>query len=84
MPEHHQGLQSFQFNAEKSVDEVSTAGNIIELALASLENSRENRDDHIINMPEFKIDSNIGAVPMLEKVILQTLYMQRPLCLFYF
>jgi len=68
MPEHHQGLQVWQFQAEKSVDEVSTHGNIIELALASLEESRENRDDHIINMPEFKIDSNIGAVPMLEKL----------------
>merc|ERR1711936_59271 len=68
MPEHHQGLQVWQFNAEKSVDEVSTHGNIIEMALASLEDSRENRDDHIINIPEFKIDSNIGAVPMLEKL----------------
>ena len=72
MPEHHQGLQTFQFKAEKNVKETGTAGNLIELALKSLEESRENRDDHIINMPEFTIDSNIGAVPMLQKVILQT------------
>merc|ERR1712223_1335057 len=68
MPEHHQGLQTWQFKAEKNVNEVSTHDNIIEMALASLEDSRENRDDHIINMPEFKIDSNIGAVPMLQKL----------------
>merc|ERR1712021_182692 len=68
MPEHHEGLKYFQFKANSSISSVSTAGNIIELALASLENSRKNRDDHIINMPEFKIDSNIGAVPMLQKL----------------
>jgi len=68
MPEHHQGLQTFQFKAEKNVKETGTAGNLIELALKSLEESRENRDDHIINMPEFTIDSNIGAVPMLQKL----------------
>jgi serpin B len=68
MPEHHQGLQTWQFKAEKNVNEVSTHDNIIEMALASLEDSRDNRDDHIINMPEFTIDSNIGAVPMLQKL----------------
>ena len=72
MPEHHQGLRDFQFKALKDVQETGTNGNLIELALKSLEAPRENRDDHIINMPEFTIDSNIGAVPMLQKVILKT------------
>merc|ERR1712066_926508 len=41
MPEHHRGLQIFQYNAERNVDEVDSFSNIIELALASLEDSRE-------------------------------------------
>merc|ERR1711988_1250722 len=68
MPEHHQGLRDFQFKALKDVQETGANGNLIELALKSLEVPRENRDDHIINMPEFTIDSNIGAVPMLQKL----------------
>jgi len=66
MPENHLGLRFFQFNARKAVDETDSLGNIIELALGSLENSRKNPSDYIINMPEFKIDSNIGAVGFLQ------------------
>ena len=29
MPEHHLGLQFFQFNAKKAVDDVDTLGNLI-------------------------------------------------------
>ena len=42
---------------------------LLELALDALEDKRENPSDHIINMPEFNIDSNIGAVEFLEEVI---------------
>jgi len=66
MPENHKGLLLFQYNAKKAVDETDSLGNIIELALGSLENSRKNPSDYIINMPEFKIDSNIGAVGFLQ------------------
>ena len=71
MPEHHSGLTTFQNNANRTVQNPNQAGeygNIIELALASLEESRDNREDHIINMPEFTIDSNIEAVPMLQRL----------------
>ena len=68
MPENHKGLLLFQYNAKKAVDETDSLGNIIELALGSLENSRKNPSDYIINMPEFKIDSNIGAVGFLQDV----------------
>merc|ERR1712018_779443 len=74
MPEHHIGLQIFQYNAERSVDEVDSFSNIIELALPSLEESRENPADHIINMPEFKIDSNIGAVEFLEELGIEEIF----------
>jgi len=74
MPEHHRGLQIFQYNAERNVDEVDSFSNIIELALASLEDSREHPSDHIINMPEFKIDSNIGAVDFLQKLGIEEVF----------
>ena len=43
--------------------------NIIELALEALEPKRNNPVDHIVNMPEFKIDSNIEATETLRKVL---------------
>jgi len=74
MPEHHLGLQFFQFNAKKAVDEVDGFGNLIELALDALEDKRENPSDHIINMPEFNIDSNIGAVEFLEELGIEEIF----------
>jgi len=74
MPEDPRGLQFFQYNAERNVDEVDSFSNIIELALDSLENSRKNPSDHIINMPEFKIDSNIGAVDFLQKLGIEEVF----------
>jgi len=70
MPEHHIGLQNFQYNAEKAAknNAYNQKGNIIEMALASLENSRKKSINFIINMPEFKIDSNIKAIEFLRKL----------------
>ena len=68
MPEHHQGLLFFQDKAEQLVAENFGEDNIIELALEALEGKRNNPVDHIVNMPEFKIDSNIEATTMLRKV----------------
>ena len=68
MPEHHRGLQFFQDKAEKLVAENFGSDNIIELALEALQGKRNNPVDHIVNMPEFKIDTNIEATTMLRKV----------------
>ena len=68
MPEHHQGLLFFQDKAEQLVNENFGEDNIIELALEALEPRRNNPVDHIVNMPEFKIDSNIEATTLLRKV----------------
>lgn len=68
MPEHHQGLLFFQDKAEQLVNENFGEDNIIELALEALEPRRNNPVDHIVNMPEFKIDSNIEATTLLRKL----------------
>ena len=64
----HQGLLFFQDKAEQLVNENFGEDNIIELALEALEPRRNNPVDHIVNMPEFKIDSNIEATTLLRKV----------------
>ena len=58
----------FQDKAEQLVAENFGEDNIIELALEALEGKRNNPVDHIVNMPEFKIDSNIEATETLRKV----------------
>lgn len=68
MPEHYQGLLFFQDKAEQLVAENFGEDNIIELALEALEPKRNNPVDHIVNMPEFKIDSNIEATTLLRKL----------------
>ena len=69
MPDHHQGLRQFQNFARKNVDEPGKFDNLIESALKSLNGLRKSNNDYIIRMPEFNIDSNIGAVPMFQEVI---------------
>ena len=68
MPEHHRGLLFFQNKAEALVAENFGEDNIIELALEALQSERNNSEDYIVNIPEFKIDSNIEATEMLRKV----------------
>ena len=69
MPDHHQGLLQFQKLARINVDEPGKFDNLIESALKSLNGLRKSNNDYIIRMPEFNIDSNIGAVPMFQEVI---------------
>jgi len=68
MPDHHQGLLQFQTFARINVDEPGKFDNLIELALKSLNGLRKSNHDYIIRMPEFNIDSNIGAVPMFQEL----------------
>merc|ERR1711992_119080 len=81
MPEHHLGLLYFWQKAKKSVGDSSFEGNIIELALQALETKakgglspRENPRNYVINMPEFKMDSNIGAVGFLQESGIQEVF----------
>ena len=68
MPEHHRGLQFFQSKAEELAAEHFGEDNIIELALEALQSKRDRPVNYIVNMPEFKIDSNIEATKMFKKV----------------
>merc|ERR1712241_300433 len=81
MPEDHKGLFYFHQKARKMVDDSSFEGNIIELALQALESKektnlspRENPRNYVINMPEFKMDSNIGAVGFLQELGIQEVF----------
>merc|ERR1712142_727267 len=81
MPEDHKGLFYFWQKAKKSVGDSSFNGNIIELALQALETKvkgglspRENPRNYVINMPEFKMDSNIGAVGFLQELGIQEVF----------
>jgi len=81
MPDDHRGLLHFWQKARKSVDDSSSEGNIIELALQALETKekgglspRENPRNYVINMPEFKMDSNIGAVGFLQELGIEEVF----------
>merc|ERR1712193_158130 len=81
MPEDHKGLFYFHQKARKMVDDSSFEGNIIELALQALESKekgglspRENPRNYVINMPEFKMDSNIGAVGFLQELGIEEVF----------
>lgn len=66
MPDHHRGLDSLYF---EHADELHhTKNNIITSALAALDQNRNSSESHTINMPEFKIDSNIKAKEILQEM----------------
>jgi len=66
MPEHHHGLDFLDFEHADQYDH--TKNNIITTALAALDQNRNASISHIINMPEFKVDSNIKAKAILQKM----------------
>ena len=80
MPEHHRGLQFFQSKAEELAAEHFGEDNIIELAFEALQSERNNPVDHIVNIPEFRIDSNIEATELLRKVNI-SIYLKSSVCL---
>ena len=78
MPEHHQGIEYFRLNALNQVEDLRAGrNNIVEAALDALEPLRESSKDHIINMPEFKIDSNVDAETYLRAVTFWNFFMLR-------
>jgi len=66
MPDHYQGLDFLDF---KHADQLHhTKNNIITSALAALNEKRNSSSSQIINMPPFKVDSNIKAKEILQKM----------------
>ena len=70
MPENHLGLKFFQIKAEALIADRTVNENIIELALEALKSKRNDPVDYIVNMPEFRIDTNIEATELLRKVFI--------------
>jgi len=68
LPEYHRGLQFFQSKAEELVAESFGEDNIIKLALEALHSKRDRPVNYIVNMPEFKINTNIEATELLRKL----------------
>ena len=81
MPEYHRGLQFFQSKAEELVAENFGGDNIIKLALEALHSKRDRPVNYIVNMPEFKINTNIEATELLRKVN-RYQYLFQIICLF--
>ena len=83
MPEHHLGLLFFQDKAERLIAErvytYLADENIIELALEALQSKRNDPVDYIVNMPEFRIDTNIEATELLRKVNINV-YLKSSVC----
>ena len=83
MPEHFQGLLFFQDKAERLIPErvytYLADENIIELALEALQSKRNDPVDYIVNMPEFRIDTNIEATELLRKVNINV-YLKSSVC----
>ena len=72
MPENHQGLTYFQLKAEALIAERGSYNdeNILELALEALKSKRNDTVDYIVNMPEFRIDTNIETTELIRKVFI--------------
>ena len=76
MPSHYRGL-AFFYNVAKRLDaESSVEGNILNEALNALKNRGNVSENHVINMPSFKVDSNIDVEKHLRKVITLGFYIE--------
>ena len=65
----HRTLQFFQSEAMARLEDISIEGNIFEEALTALEERRTVNEAHVLNMPSFKIDTNIDVEKHLRMVI---------------
>ena len=62
MPTNHRGLKFFHNEALVKVeDDVFYSGNILDEALDALEKIRTVQESYMINMPSFKIDTNMDV-----------------------
>ena len=68
MPSRNRGLRFFHQMAERA-DKAGAEGNLLNEALDAINNVTDLSENHVINMPSFKVDSNIDVEKHLRKVI---------------
>ena len=68
MPRNHRGLAFFHNEAKTRLQDSSFDGNILDEALDALERRRRVHEIHVINMPSFKVDTNMDVQKHLRTV----------------
>ena len=73
MPSHDRGLRFF-YEMAKRLDKAGSngaidEGNLLNEALDAINIAQDLSENHVINMPSFKVDSNIDVEKHLRKVI---------------
>ena len=68
MPNDHRGLTFFHNEAMIRLQDSNFDGNIVDEALDALERRRKVHEVHVINMPSFKVDTNMDVQKHLRTV----------------
>ena len=68
MPSNHRGLKFFHLEALAKLEVPTTDGTVLDEALEALEKRRTVRELHVINMPSFKVDTNMDVQKHLRTV----------------
>jgi hypothetical protein len=68
MPSNHRGLKFFHLEALAKLEVPTTDGTILDEALEALEKRRTVHELHVINMPSFKVDTNMDVQKHLRTV----------------
>ena len=68
MPNDHRGLTFFHNEAMTRLQDSNFDGNIVDEALDALERRRKVHEVHVINMPSFKVDTNMDVQKHLRTV----------------
>ena len=68
MPNNHRGLKFFHLEALAKLEVPTTDGTILDEALEALEKRRTVHELHVINMPSFKVDTNMDVQKHLRTV----------------
>ena len=68
MPSNHRGLKFFHLEALAKFEVPSTDGTVLDEALEALEKRRTVHELHVINMPSFKVDTNMDVQKHLRTV----------------
>ena len=68
MPTNYRGLKFFHLEALAKLEVPNTDGTILDEALDALEKRRTVHELHVINMPSFKVDTNMDVQKHLRTV----------------
>ena len=68
MPSNHRGLKFFHLEALAKFEVPNTDGTVLDEALEALEKRRTVHELHVINMPSFKVDTNMDVQKHLRTV----------------